>query len=84
LLLFGGRACAGHQTELDLYLVGDGAEVGPHAVADRVIGALEDQAAFEGSAVAFLAQGDRRGQIQGLALDSSFCRRLQNGCCRGA
>jgi hypothetical protein len=55
--------------KLDLYFVGDGAEVGPHAVADRIVGALEHQAAVEAGAVALLAHGDRRDEVEGLALD---------------
>src|SRR5574340_1379107 len=76
LLLFAGCR-GGGQPELDLYFVGDGAVVGPHAFADAVVAALQHEAAFEHADIAFLTERGRRFRVAGAALDAHPARYLE-------
>jgi hypothetical protein len=49
--LTGCSAC--NESELDLYVIGDGAEIGPHAFAHTIVGTFERDAPFEYTAVFF-------------------------------
>jgi hypothetical protein len=45
--------------ELDLHFVGDGADVGPDAVADTELKTLQDEGAVEDAVAAVLAEAER-------------------------
>ena len=68
-----GTSCAaGQHPELDLDLIGDGADISPHAFADGKIGTLEIERAFENRLIALRDHGQRHTDGPALALDAEL------------